>query len=226
MQELPIKITTDCNLYLKNPETSELGQRIVTNSIELINELGFEAFTFKKLGKKIKSNESSIYRYFESKHHLLVYLITWYWSWLEYRLVFATSNILDPEERLRIAVEIITKKVEQDFAFGYINEVLLFNIVIDEGSKAYYTKDVDEENEKGFFKPYKRLIKRLSDMVLGVNPNYIYPEMLMSTVIEGARKQRFFTEHLPGLTTTIKEDKDTIVSFFIQLVFHNLKNNV
>ena len=36
----------------------------------MINELGFEAFTFKKLGINIESPESSIYRYFENKHTL------------------------------------------------------------------------------------------------------------------------------------------------------------
>ncbi len=221
MQDLPLKITIGSNLYLKNPESSDLGQRIVTNSIELIHELGFEAFTFKKLGQRIGSNESSIYRYFESKHMVLLYLISWYWSWLEYRLAFSTSNIKDPEEQLRIAIRMISQKVEEDHAFTYINEVKLFRIIIDEGSKAYYTKAVDKENELGFFKPYKRLVKRISNMVLDVNPTFKYPNMLVSTVIEGTRKQRYFQEHIPALSN-LDDNEDCIVTFFESLVLNSL----
>ena len=83
-------------------------------SILLIDEIGFDNFTFKKLGEKIGSNESSIYRYFENKHKLLVYLSSWYWSWMEYKLVFATANILDPKEKLKIAITIVTEKVTDD----------------------------------------------------------------------------------------------------------------
>ena len=63
-----ISIAINEKLYVKNPETSNLGKKIIENSILLIDEIGFENFTFKKLGDRIGSNESSIYRYFESKH--------------------------------------------------------------------------------------------------------------------------------------------------------------
>jgi AcrR family transcriptional regulator len=88
-----IKITINEKLYVKDPETSELGRNILKNSIELIDKIGFEAFTFKKLGEQIQSNESSIYRYFENKHKLLMYLSSWYWSWMEYRLLLSLIHI-------------------------------------------------------------------------------------------------------------------------------------
>ena len=74
MKELlkTLQIKVNDKTYLKDPETSDLGKRIVEHSIILINEIGFEAFTFRKLGLKINSNESSIYRYFENKHKLLL----------------------------------------------------------------------------------------------------------------------------------------------------------
>ena len=46
-----LKITVPDKIYIKDPETSDLGKRIIENSIILINEIGFESFTFKKLGK-------------------------------------------------------------------------------------------------------------------------------------------------------------------------------
>ena len=104
MENLDVHIKISPELYTKNPESSDLGRNIVSKSIEMINNQGFESFTFKKLGQKIGSNESSIYRYFESKHKLLVYLTSWYWAWMEYQLVFATQNITDNKEKLKKAI--------------------------------------------------------------------------------------------------------------------------
>ena len=130
-----IKIQVNEKLFVKNPETSVLGKKIIQESIILIDNIGFDDFTFKKLGEKLGSNESSIYRYFENKHKLLVYLSSWYWSWIEYRLVFATNNIADPFEKLRIAITIVTEKIEDDFDTDYINESILNTIVIQEFTK-------------------------------------------------------------------------------------------
>src|SRR5690242_16757158 len=81
MNELLLKISIPVNpaVYLKNPETSDLGRKIIGRSIDLIEKMGFEAFTFGKLSKAINSPEASVYRYFESKHMLLLYLTSWYW---------------------------------------------------------------------------------------------------------------------------------------------------
>ena len=64
MQSLRMGINE--KLYLKDPESSALGKKIIEESILMINEMGFENFNFKKLGSKIGSNESSVYRYFEN----------------------------------------------------------------------------------------------------------------------------------------------------------------
>lgn len=217
MENLPIHIVIDSNLYTKNPDSSELGRRIVSTSIEMIDELGFEGFTFKKLGAHIGSNESSIYRYFDSKHTLLVYLISWYWSWVEYKLVFTLNNKPTPEEQLVSAIEILTRKVTEDNSFSYINEVLLHRIIITESSKTYHNKNIDSENQKGYYKSYKRVVQRLSDIVLKVTPGYQFPHMLISTVIEGSHHQRYFSEHLPSLTD-VEEGKTNIIQFYKELV--------
>ncbi|AXG68115.1 bacterial regulatory protein, tetR family [Kordia sp. SMS9] len=218
MENLQVHIVISQELYTKNPESSALGKKIVSRSIEMIDELGFEAFTFKKLGQSIGSNESSIYRYFESKHMLLVYLICWYWSWVEYKLVFATNNIPSGKDKLNAAVEILTRKVDVDNSFSYIDEIILNRIIIAESSKAYHTKDIDTENEKGYYKVYKRVVQRVSNMVTDINPTFEYPNMLISTVIEGAHQQRYFSKHLPSLTD-VKQGKDSIVKFYTDLVF-------
>ena len=222
MEQLSINITINPALFTKDPKSTELGKKIVSTSIEMINELGFESFTFKKLGARIGSNESSIYRYFDSKHTLLVYLINWYWSWMEYKIVFATSNLASSEEKLVNSIKMLTQNISEDSNFSFINEVLLNNIIIAESSKAYHTKDVDAENEKGFYKTYKRVVQRISDFVLEVNPEFEFPHMLISTVIEGAHHQRFFSKHLPSLTD-VEEGKNNIIRFYTDLVLNTIK---
>lgn len=207
--------------FLKDPQTSELGNRILATGIDLINEIGFDAFTFRKLAQAINSVEASIYRYFESKHKLLLYLTTWYWSFTEYRLEFTLANIESPEERLKRSIILLTSEVDESFSGLNIDVVKLSNIVIIESSKAYLTKDVDQENEEGIFLGYKQLVERVSDIVLEINPTFKYPNMLVSTVIEGAHNQRFFAEHLPRLTNQIKGE-DAICEFYLQMVFKTI----
>ena len=186
-----LKIQVNEKIFVKNPETSTLGKKIIQESIVLIDEIGFDNFTFKKLGEKIGSNESSIYRYFENKHKLLVYLTSWYWSWIEYRLVFSTANVENPFEKLKKAVTIVTEQIEDDQSTNHIDERILNRIVITEFAKTLHTKEVDEENKAGFFVIYQRIISRISKMVHDVNPSYKYPNSLVYTNVEGALHQHF-----------------------------------
>jgi len=218
VENLQIHIKVSPETFLKDPNASELGRKMVSKSIDLIDELGFEAFTFKKLGDNIGSPESSIYRYFESKHMLLIYLNYWYWSWVEYKLVFATANVKSTRKRLEKSVMILTETVEEDSLFSHINEILLDRVVMNEGVKSYHVKEIDEENKKGHFKVYKRVVKRVSNMILELNPKYKYPNMLISTMIEGAFTQRFFAEHLPALTN-VEKGVDNVTKFYKELVF-------
>jgi AcrR family transcriptional regulator len=221
MKNLHIQIEISPELYSKNPDSSDLGRKIINKSIEMINDIGFEAFTFKKLGKEISSPESSIYRYFDNKHTLLLYLTSWYWTWTEYQLVFATSNVSSPEGRLRRSIEILTQPIIEDNSISYVNEVLLSEIIFSESIKAYHTKNVDAENKKGCFKAYKRVVKRVSENVLEIKSDFAYPHMLISTVIEGAHHQKYFSEHLPSLTD-VKKDDNSITHFYTDLVFNFL----
>jgi AcrR family transcriptional regulator len=216
-----IKIQINEKIYVKNPETSDLGKKILEQSILLIDEIGFESFTFKKLGEKIGSNESSIYRYFENKHKLLVYLSSWYWSWIEYKLVFATANILDPMEKLKIAITIVTEKVRDDLNTEHINEAILNKIIIAEFTKTLHTKEVDQENKEGFFLIYIRVINRIVDIVNEINPDYPFAKTLISSVVEGSLHQYFLTEHLKPITDC--NDTLTPTNFYLNLIENALK---
>jgi AcrR family transcriptional regulator len=214
------KITINDKLFVKDPETSELGKKIIKHSILLIDEIGFEHFTFKKLGTRIGSNESSLYRYFENKHKLMIYLSSWYWSWIEYKLVFATTNVTDPLEKLRKAITIVTEKIDDDVSTVHINESILNKIIIVEFSKTLHSKEIDEDNKEGFFLVYKRIINRIVEIVNEVNPDYIYAKSLVSTIVEGSLHQHFLKEHLKTITDCNKNTTSTMI--YLNFIEHIL----
>ena len=218
-----IEIKVPKGICLKDPESSLLGKKIIEQSIVLIEEMGFEDFNFKKLGISIGSNESSIYRYFESKHKLLIYLTSWYWSWIEYQLVLETYSIHDTSKKLKKAIEIVTRTTEQDGNYRHINEVFLNQIVINENSKSFLTKDVDIENKDGYFMSYKQVVKRLADIILAYNPRYKFELSLASSLIEGALHQQFIKIHFKSITNC--NDRISPTDFFTELILKTLSND-
>ena len=224
MQQLMkhLQITVNENIYKKNPESTDLGKSIIKGGIELIDELGLENFTFKKLAQHIGTTESGIYRYFESKHMLLLYLVNWYWTWLEYHLVFSTYSIYDSFEKLNKAIDILTRPIHYVGTFEHINEETLYKIVTAESYKAYLTKEVDKQNIEGFYSGYKRIIGRICEMILAINPKFQYPNTLATTLIEGSSLQKYFAVHFPNLTDVSKDEKQIGV-FFKTMVMSMIK---
>jgi len=220
---LNIQIKIAEKVFTKDPSSSALGKKIIAHSVALIDELGFEAFTFAKLADKVQCTEASIYRYFENKHKLLIYHLTWYWTWLEYRLTLATANIKSPEERLIIALRLLTSPLEKEPRIHEVDEAALYRIVIAESQKVYLTKNVDEENKLGLFFSYKRLCKKAAEIVKEINPGYRYPTALISTVVESSYDQRYFVRHLPSLTEIPKDQEDGITEYLTELVFKAIK---
>lgn len=212
-----ITLTLNEKYFLKDPQHTDLGTKIVSSSIKLIDELGFEQFTFKKLAKEIHSTEASIYRYFENKHKLLMYLIAWYWKWMEYLIDYRTNNIEDPERKLGIALKTLSERVNFDPNFANIDEIALRRIVVSESNKTYLTKHVDEDNKEGLFRGYKSLCRLIADLVREYNPNFLYPHALISTVIEASHQQAFFAQHLPSLTEVQKDDPEMHDKIFVFL---------
>jgi len=188
------------HLYLRDPQGTDLGRRLLATSVRLFDEVGLEGFTFKKLAQLMGSTEASLYRYFENKHRLLSYLVSWYWAWLRFRVRYALHNVSDPRQRLRLALTTVVEASRDDPATPDLDEAALHRVVVAEASKAYLTKGVDADNQAGLFEEYQRLAADLTQLVRAVNPIYPYPHALASTLLEAARKQFFFAQHLPSLT--------------------------
>ena len=223
---MDINLTIHLNqkLYLRNPEDSELGRKMLHHSIMLIEQIGFESFTFKKLAQEVGTTEASIYRYFINKHRLLLYLVDWYWSWQEFRLIRETRNVSDPKECIRTAIKLLSTKVEDDLSTGHINEKSLHHIVMAEGAKSWLTKHVESDNKDNLFQPYKDLCKRIAGYISACNATYPFPFSLSSTLIEMAHSQYFYMHHLPSLTDFGKTKKEAdLIRFLEQLVFSALR---
>ena len=205
-----VSIALEEKYYKKDPQSSELGRAIIEGAIELIDELGFEQFTFKKLAHHIDSTEASIYRYFENKLMLLVYLSAWYWTCMEYSIGIMIHPLKSPEEKLEKALELlcIEEQAVKTFKTMGIEVSKLRKIVFHESDKTYMTKKVDEINSMGLFKEYKLLCNRISTIIQEINPAYPYAHSLVSTIMEAAHQQIFFAKHLPSLTDLRLDDQE------------------
>lgn len=198
---MDIKFDLNKSLYIKDPQESDLGKRILEHSIIIINELGFESFTFRKLAKEIGSAEKSIYRYFDNKHLLLLFLTSWYWEWVYYLISINIKNIEDGSRKLEVAIDNLVKATSENPMNKYINENLLHRVVINEGVKAYHIIEIDKENKAGLFFSYKKLVKIVADIITEVNPKFAYSASLASNLFEMANNQIYFAEHLPKLSS-------------------------
>jgi hypothetical protein len=151
----------------------------------------------------------------------MLYLSSLYWGWIEYKLAFATTNIADPMKRLINGITIVTEKVHDDNSTLHINEAVLNRIIIQEFTKTLTTKEVDEENKEGFFLIYKRVINRIIEMIIAVNPAYGFAKSLASNIVEGALHQHFLKDHLKTITNCDQNNSPT--DFYIDLIKNTLR---
>ncbi|HCM75111.1 MAG TPA: TetR family transcriptional regulator [Cytophagales bacterium] len=213
------------NLYVRDPQSTDLGRNIIEHSIKLIDKLGFEDFTFKKLAQEIKSTEASIYRYFENKHKLLIYLIDWYWTWLEYKIDYEVNNIKDPIKRLKIGLAKLCEEKTLDPQIAHVDEEALERIMIAEFEKTFLTKQVDADNKEGLFVPYKSLCRKIAELIKEVSPDYQFPHSLSSTILLMIKNQLFYAKHLPSLSDIKFNPKNHNKRLYIlveQLVFKTI----
>lgn len=222
--EVKLTFTVNEYIYLKDPESTVLGQQIINQAIAIIYEIGFENFTIKKLAINIGSTEATIYRYFASKHKLLLYIINWYWSYMVYLIDYNTQNLTDNKTKLLTIIKLLTSKnTNTPITINY-NLNYLYQIIIAESSKVYLVKDVNEINKNEVFKSYKDLCRYIANIISAYDSSYKYPKTLSSTIIETSHFQQFFSEHLPRLTDVPKKTTPNFVASFIEdMVFKILK---
>ena len=220
-----VKVEVNEKIFIRDPQQTELGRKILVTGVKMIDRLGLEEFTFKKLATELHTNESSLYRYFESKHKLLLYLFQWYWRWMEYQLALNLQTVSDPLAKIDILINLLMMRVEnvKSDAKG-IDKITLHRIVVKEASKAYLTRHVYKDNRNQFFKPYKDFCGRMAKVILEYNPNYPFARSLSSTVIEMSHYQTYFMNNLPSLTDFgVAKNNEQVVAFLKHLILSSVK---
>ena len=198
---IDVKFDINDSMFNKDPQETELGKKILEHSILMIDEIGFEAFTFRKLAQRIGSAEKSIYRYFDNKHLLLLFLTSWYWEWVRFLIYINIKNVEEPKKKLEIAISNLVLATSENPMNRYINENVLHRLIISEGGKSYHIKQIDEEHKAGLFLSYETLVNLITEIITEINPDFKYSTSLASNLFEMANNQIYFAEHLPSLTS-------------------------
>ena len=220
-----IDIKINEKLYIRDPKSSELGKKIISHGIMMIEEIGIEDFTFKKLALSVNTTEASIYRYFENKQLFLLYIVSWYWQWLEYLIIYKTNNITDTSQKVDIILDVLLLNTNDDAENGLgVDKKLLHMLVIKESSKSYLNHQVQKYNEAGFFKAYKDLSKRIASVLLEINPAYKYSRSLTTTILLMSRNLYFFMDNLPSLTDYAETKEEGHTKNFLRDLIINSVN--
>jgi len=197
-----IRITIKVNpkTFLRDPAETELGRKIIKHGIELLSETGFQCFNFKQLAKAMDSTEASVYRYFENKHFLLVYLTSWYWDYLDYLIMINTRNITDPKDRLRLAVKTMVEGSTEASPVDYINQKKLHKIVVEQSTKVFHNRKVEDNDKCGLFKNFTNLNNNIAALISACNADFKYPRALATNVLKLAIDHTYYAEHMCAIT--------------------------
>jgi AcrR family transcriptional regulator len=223
MIQTVIKLKTNEALYLKDPAESAIGKKIIQRAAEMISKMGYEEFTFKKLAVDLQTTEATLYRYFENKQKLLLYISSWYWAYLSYKVNYETHLLKNSQQKLNTFIHILCINDDDENLLEYFRLKTLKSIVISEAPKAYFQRNIDEVNKDGAFREFKNLSLKLAEIIKDINPRFKYPNSMASTIIEVAHQQIYFAEHLPSLSD-VKSDKrkDYSAEDFIKFIINKI----
>jgi len=208
MPQINISVDICPSIYIRDPLETELGRKILKHSIILMSEIGFESFNFKKLAVKMESTEASVYRYFENKYRLLAYLVSWYWDFMHFLILMSCRNIASPKKRLQIIIETLVKAVEDDAVPDYVDMEKLHLLVVENATKVYHHKEVDELKLEGFYTNLRKLVERISGVIREINPKVKYPKTLANNLVDISLNHEYNIMHFPSLTDFHEEKKE------------------
>lgn len=225
--QIEFKIKLNSSLFLRDPDGTDIGRKIISESIKLISNIGYEQFTFKKLAAVIPTTEATVYRYFENKHKLLIYLIDYYWAFIRYQVLFNINNLQSPKDKIRTIIDLLVWEDNANSFSTEIDQKALYYIAIADGSKTFLSKEVDDLNKSQVFVPYKELCELIASVFKEYNPEYQFANSLASTLVETSHFQYFFMHHLPRLCDFAeKKDPKLLEAFLESMVFGALGNEL
>ncbi|HQV50815.1 MAG: TetR/AcrR family transcriptional regulator [Flavobacteriales bacterium] len=194
------QLAPDTSLHLRDPAASAVGGRILSEGLALMNELGLEAFTFRKLADRAECTEATIYNYFTNKQRLLQYYFQLYWMWLDTHCQQEGHTLTDPWARVQGDIHALCGIWSKDALAAQLDPVALRDLVLVEGSKSFMHRNVDEDNKLKLFQPYKDLCSHLAKELKACDRSCKHPRTFATTLIEMAHSLEFAMDHLPALT--------------------------
>lgn len=206
MPQVNIVIDINNTIYIRNPLETALGKKLICHSIQVMDEIGFEDFNFKRLATHMGSTEASVYRYFENKYKLLSYLVAWYWDYMHFMILMDIRNMDDSRSKLRRIIETLVNSINNATAPEYIDQTKLHRIVVENASKVYHNKQVDALKKEGFYTNLLKLVKTISSVIQEVDPTYLYPVALANNVIDISLNNEYNILHLHKLTDVADAD--------------------
>ena len=197
---------------------SPMGLRILAEGLALMNAIGLEAFTFKKLAERIGCTEVTVYHYFANKQRLLQYYFQVYWLWLATHCQQEGRALKDPVARLHGGIRALCGLWPADTFAAQFDPSDLRDLVINEGSKSFMHKNVDSDNKLKLFKPYKDLCTHIATELKACAPRMKTPRSFATTLVEMAHSLEFAMHHLPALTElSVKKDRKKLAEFLIDM---------
>lgn len=198
--------------------SSPMGGRILADGLALMNEIGLEAFTFKKLAERIGCTEVTVYHYFANKQRLLQYYFQMYWLWLATHCQQEGRALRDPLVRLHGDIRALCGLWPADTLAARFDPSALRELVINEGSKSFMHKNVDSDNKLKLFKPYKDLCAHIASELKACAPRLRSSRSFATTLVEMAHSLEFAMDHMPALTElSVKKDRNKLAEFLIDL---------
>lgn len=105
-------------------------------------------------------------------------------------------NIFVLEDKLKFVLCVIVDIFWKSISVDFIDIEVLYWIVVMEGLKVYYKKNVDEENKYGFFLVYKMFCGKIVDIIKEIKLVYFYFRVLASMLLELVNNNIYFVEYL------------------------------
>lgn len=194
-----VELSLPNGLFVKDPQSSELGKTLIYKAAQMIGDTGIEAFTLLKLAKNIGCTEATVYRYFTGKQQLLYYLMNLYWGYVLFGIEYHIKGEHSDNKRLNKAIDLLLCPNIDDFSSPGTGE-LLSAVAISEGIRIHLRPEVSKEIEEGKLKYYVSLVELFEELIQKAHPAYSYSRSLAGTLIDASLQQIFYQIHNTPLT--------------------------